>query len=146
MQELLNQSVITRVSNAVSAGTTAVDSTILDMSGFDAVVFVVCLNTVTSGSVMTLTAMENTSSSTSGATAVTNGATATITDSGGASSNGVFVSDVIRPSQRYVYANFTRTTANAAIDSIIAVQYRARNIPTTQPATVLASVTSTPEQ
>jgi hypothetical protein len=52
---------------------------------------------------------------------------------------------VVRPSKRYVFANLTRTTANATIDGIIAIQYRTRNLPVTQPATLAASALSTPE-
>ena len=33
----------------------------------------------------------------------------------------------------------------ATVDSIIALQYRAKNIPVTQPATVIASALSSPE-
>ncbi len=142
MRSMLGEAVKTRLHAAAVAAQTAINSTvILDMSGFDAACFDVLLGTVTDTCVLTVTVMENTASSTSGATAVT-GAAVSFT----ASTNTItqISIDVIRPTKRYVYVNVTRTTANAVIDGITATQYRSRAVPTTQPAT-LSSATSTPE-
>jgi hypothetical protein len=145
LKELLNQSVITQVSNGSAAGQTAVNSSVLDMSGFDGVCFIALLGTVTDASVLQLSAYENTASSTSSPTpvAVTGGATSAFTAS--TSSNSVLITDVIRPSKRYVYCTLTRTAQNAVLNNIIAIQYRARAIPVSQPASVVGSATSTPE-
>jgi hypothetical protein len=92
---------------------------------------------------MTATAKENTTNSTSGWTAVSGGATSSVTAS--TSSNTDFVVDVIRPKDRYVGVAFTRTTQNATVNAIYAVQYRTQSKPVTQPTTVIGSVISTPE-
>jgi hypothetical protein len=142
MLEILNQCAIDQISNGATAAETAVTSSVLDMSGYDGVLFIASLATVVDTSVLGLTAYENTANSTSGGTAVTNGA-ATFTASG--SSNTLLVVDVIRPKNRYLYCTLTRTTANATLNNIVAVRYRGHAAPVTQGATVLAAVTSTPE-
>jgi len=145
MQNLLKDAKITVVMNAVTAGTSEQKSSVLDMAGFDAVAFIAVFGTVTDASVITLTAYENSASSTSSPApvAVTGGATASLTAS--TSSNTFMVVDVIRPSKRYVFADITRTTQNAVINCVIAIQYRTKNKPVTQPTTLVESAISTPE-
>lgn len=143
MQELslLKGCKISRVMNAVVAGTSEQDSTVLDMTGFDAVLFIALLGDVTSGSVITLTVKENSANSTSSPTptAVTNAATAAYTAGATDADNAALIVDVVRPTKRYVFAALTRTTQNAPIDGMIAIQYRTRDIPVSLDATVLAA-------
>ncbi len=131
MKSLLNDCLITRVMNEVAAGQTEQTSTILDMSGYDSVMFILVCGTVTDASVITLTPKENTTSSTSGATAVA-GTAPTITAA--TSSDAILIVDVIRPSKRYVYADVTRTTQNCAISAVIAIQYNSHSLPVATPA------------
>jgi hypothetical protein len=115
--------------------------------GYDGVVFVALLGDVTATSVLTLTAKENTASSTSSPTptAVTDGATAAFTAGASDADNKLLVVDVIRCNKRYIFASLTRTVANAVVDGIVAIQYRARNAPITLDSSVLAAALSTPE-
>lgn len=130
---------ITRVSNAAAAAQTAINSSVLDMNGFDGVLFVALLNDSTNGCVLTLTGKENTANSTTVPAPTSTGVAATFTDVDGTSvDNNMLMIDVLNPSQRYVFANLTRTTQNCAVDGILAIQYRARSKPTTQSAGVLA--------
>ena len=63
---------ITRVVSALTASTTEVTSTILDMQGYDGVMFVVSLGgTVTDGNVTSAQIRNGTSNSTSSMTSVT---------------------------------------------------------------------------
>lgn len=145
---LLTECLITRVTNDAVAGTSDADSTVLDMTGYDGVLFVALFGDITTTAVIQLVAYENTASSTSSPapTLVTGGATAPLTCGATAQDNGMLVVDVIRPSMRYVFARVHRTTANAVIDGVLAIQYRGKTPPPiTQGATVLASITSTPE-
>jgi hypothetical protein len=143
---MLKDCKITRVLNSVTAGTSAQNTSVLDMSGWDGVLFVALLGDVTSGSVLTLTAYENTANSTSSPTptAVTGGATSAVTAGASDADNLALIVDVNRPSKQYVYAALTRTTQNAVIDGVVAIQYKGRTAPVTQGATVLASALSTP--
>lgn len=136
---LLNEVKITRVANAAAAAQTEVLSSVLDMQGYDGVMFVALLGDITATSVLTLTAKGNTASSTSSPTPVTQVATAAFTAGASDADNKVLVVDVFDPALRYVFASLTRTTANAVVDGIIAIQYTAELRPTTKDASVLAS-------
>ena len=141
---LINEVKLSVVATSQAAGQTEVDTSILDMAGYDSVMFIALLGTVSAGSVLTLTAEQNTANSTSGMAAIVDATTgtnaaATVTDVGGATSNGALVVDVYRPQDEFVRAALTRTTANAAVNGIVALQYNAKKRPTVQDATVMAS-------
>lgn len=138
MYQLTEDVVIQKVSNGATAGTTEVDSSIVDMSGWDGCCFIVDLATVVDASVLTLNVQENSANSTSGMATIT-GATATFTAS--TSSNKTLIVDVIKPSKRYVRAQFTRTAQNATVNTILCVLYRARSRPTSADASALAQTT-----
>lgn len=129
---------ITVISAAAAAGTTEVDSSIIDMAGFDGVVFVAVTGALTINSVITLTAQENTANSTSGMAAITGGATPAYTALGTETLN-TFIVDIFRPIQRYLRVALTRTAANTVVNSIIAIQYHGTKLPPALDATVLAS-------
>lgn len=151
-----------RVSNAVAASQTTLNTGIVDMGapqavgGFDAVCFLVALNTMVATSALTATVQDNSLNQTAGMTAVTastasiyqsNSANATVvqsasnagivfTDVGGLSSNQIFLVDCLLPQQRYVRLNITIATANAAFDGIFAILYRTKFKPVTQDPTL----------
>ena len=136
---LTNDVKITVVSPAAVAATTEILSDVLDMQGYEGVMFVALTGDVTVNSVLTLTAKGNTASSTSSPTPVTQKATAAYTATASDADSKAIVVDVFRPTMRYVFASLTRTAANAVIGGIIAIQYQARNKPTTNDASVIAS-------
>ncbi len=126
----------TAVLHYFAAGTTTRTSTIIDMSDFDGVLFVLHLGTVTDGSVILMTIKENTANSTSSPTPISpTGLTAGVT--GATSSNTLLIADIYRPLLRYVFAVVTITTQNCEILGITAHQYGARIIPVTQDATTV---------
>jgi hypothetical protein len=137
---------VTRVANSAVAATTDVTSSVLDMSGFDGVMFVALLGDVTNTSVLALTAKQNTANSTSSPTptAITGGATAPFTADTTSGDNKALLVDVYRPQNQYVFAVLSRGTANAVVDGIIAIQYDSRVKPTTQDAAVIASAFAAP--
>jgi hypothetical protein len=127
---------VTRLMNSVAAGTSDTQSgTILDMAGFDGVVFVTALGTVTSTAVTTCQVQGNTANSTTGMVTLTG--TSSQTDSGGANSNKLCIVGVYRPVKRYLRPQVVRATANAAIDGVFAIQYTGRTQPTVNGSTVL---------
>lgn len=130
---------ITVVAAAATAAQTAVTSDVLDMSGYDGVMFIALTGDVTATSVLTLTAKANSANSTSSPTPVTQKATDAFTAGASDADSKALVVDVYRPTLRYVFAELTRTTANAVVGGIIAIQYSAANKPTTQAASVIAS-------
>ena len=125
---LLTDTKIIRVLNAVAAGVTQQTSSIVDTAGFDGVMFVALLNTVTSGAVLSLQAQDNSLNQSGGMANVGNGATATLTDAG-TNSNKTMILDIIAPGQRYVQCLLNRTTQNVTVDGMLAILYRGKGKP-----------------
>lgn len=129
---------VTVVEAAAAAAQTELVSDVLDMTGYDGVMFIALTGDVTSTSVLTLTAKGNSANSVSSPTPVTQNA-ATFTAGASDADSKVLLVDVYDPALRYIFASLTRTTADAVVGGIIAIQYSADYRPTTQDATVIAS-------
>ncbi len=115
-----------------SANNTDGNTAILDMSGFDGVIFITPVTTATTGSVVTLTVEANTANSDSGMAAIT-GAAATKTSP----ANGtLLVVDVYRPLKRYVQGVITSATQVATFDATIAIQYSGSKMPISEATTI----------
>lgn len=138
MNFLKNMKVV-RVANAAAAAQTAVDTAVLDTSGYDSVCFIAVLGDVTATSVLTLTGKTNTASSTSSPAPTSLATTVTYTAAASDADNKMMILDLHKPRQRYVFATLTRTTANAVVDGIFAILYNAHLCPVTVDGTVLAS-------
>ncbi|KAF0097824.1 MAG: hypothetical protein FD144_4773 [Rhodospirillaceae bacterium] len=136
---LLNDVKITRVAIAAVAAQTDIDGDILDMAGYEGVVFIAKLGDVTDTSALELLAQQNDANSTSGMASLAGSAAFTA----GASSadDMLLVLDVYRPRERYVRPKLKRGTANAVVSGIVAIQYGARKLPQSQGSTVVASAT-----
>lgn len=132
MPQLSNHTKITRVLNAVAAGTSTQTSSAIDMAGFDGVRFIVSLGAVTSTGVPAVKASDcdTTGGSYNDILGSLGTAYTASTDD-----NKVWVIDIFRPTHRFVKCIVTRATANAVIDGIIAEQYGARFQPKTDDAT-----------
>lgn len=129
---------VTVVEAAAAAAQTELVSDVLDMTGYDGVMFIALTGDVTATSVLTLTAKGNSANSVSSPTPVTQKAAAFTAGASDADSK-VLLVDVYDPALRYIFASLTRTTADAVVGGIIAIQYSADYRPTTQDATVIAS-------
>lgn len=136
---LLKNVKVAYVAGAAVAAQTEVLSTVLDMTGYDGVMFIALLGDVTATSVLTLTAKGNTASSTSSPTPVTQKATSAFTAGASDADSAALIVDVYDPAMRYMFASLTRTVANAVVNGIVAIQYKAEYRPTTQDATVIAN-------
>jgi hypothetical protein len=130
---------IVRVSNKVAAGTSSVDSSRADMTGFDSVIFLAAVDTSLTTATLQLIAKSNAADSTSSSTTEVTGTT--ITDSGGNQANQDFAITVHRPQNRYAYVTAVRGVANLALNAIYAILFNASKgpLPVTQPATVSAN-------
>lgn len=134
---LLKNVKVTRVANAASAATTDVNGSILDMQGFDGVMFIALTGDVTDTSALALKCEQNTANSTSGMAELTG--SASFTAGASTADNKALVLDVFKPRERYVRAVLERGTANAVVDGIIAIQYGSMSRPTTQDSSVIVS-------
>ena len=136
---LLNDVKITVVSAAAAAAQTAIESDILDMAGYEGVLFLAMLGDVADTCVLGLAAQQNTANSGTGMATLSG--SSTFTAGATSADSKVLALDVYRPRERYVRAYLTRTTANAVIGGIIAIQYGAAKKPTSQHASVIDSDT-----
>lgn len=125
------------VEAAAAAAQTALDSDVLDMSLFDQATFIALLGDVSDGSVLTLTLFHGDVADGSDAVATTLAATFTAGASN-ADSKALAIS-VRWPLKRYCRARLTRTTANAVVGGIIAIQSEPKYAPVSHDATVIDS-------
>lgn len=122
------------------AAQTDLDGTVIDMGaegGFNAVAFIAYLGDVAATSAIELQCQgsdaANGSSPSLEATSGTKTAGASDCD------DKFVILDVIKPAKRYVFSRLKRGTANAAVNSVVAVLYKANNLPVVQPADVVQS-------
>lgn len=128
------------VAAAAAAAQTDVASDILDMEGFDSVMFLALMGDVTSGSVLELAVQQNSVNSTSGMAEINSSGVFT---AGAADADSKLLkADTKRVKEQFVRAVLSRGTQNAVVGGIIAIRYNARNIPTTDGATVIAAGTA----
>lgn len=111
---------ITKVQDHTATGTSAVNSSSVDMLGYDAVLFITSFGTAAAGN--TVEVSQSSDDSTFVDLAGTN-------TSSGTSDEDVYV-DVVRPTKRYVRAEVARGTSST-LESIYAIQYKARSLPIT---------------
>ena len=140
MQNLNSDVKVTRVMNAVAAGTTDQNSSSVDMAGHDGVRFIALLGALTATQVTRVKAQQSSDDGVADAWAdLTGTQTAAMDD---ADDDQCVVLEVHRPRERYVRLVVERGTANAVIDAVVAEQYGAREKPVTHDtSTVQASET-----
>lgn len=135
MPNKLTTTKTTRIINATAAGTSVITpSTGVDMQGFDGVLFIASLGTLTAGQVTSLGAGD---SLTNGSFVAISGiVTGNMADG---DSNKCLVLDVYRPQKRFITPILNRATQNAVIDGVVAIQYAGKKGPTVQDSTVSKS-------
>lgn len=118
--EYASEGDLVTVDDPTTAGTTAVDSTGADMTGYDAVRFIVKIGTAAANN----TAKVQESVDNSVWTDVTSGSVAS-------GANKTLILDRFRPAKRYARVEVTRGTSTT-VDAIVTQRYRPRVKPTTQ--------------
>jgi hypothetical protein len=113
---LLHDTKITKVKDAQAAGTSAINSTSVDMAGYDSACFIVSPGTITSGAVTSINLAQSSDNVTFNDLL---GSGITIADD---DDNQTFALEVVKPSQRYVRLEVARATQNAVIGDIYCIQ------------------------
>ncbi len=134
---LLKNVKVTRVKNAVAAGTAEVDSSIIDMTGFDGVMFAILLGAVVDAANLNAKAQSNALNQTGGMADISGAATGVTALTSAANGNTVVLLDVYRPPNEFVRAVLLPTTQNVAFDGVLAIQYKAHKKPTIHDATTV---------
>ena len=124
---------MTRVSNAVAAGTTDINGAVIDMQNFEGCLFQVLFGAITSGAVTSIKAQQGDQSDLSDATDLATTGVAVADDD----DNQIFWLDIYRPTKRYIRLVVDRATQDAVIDGIVAMQYGGRVAPTTHDASTI---------
>jgi hypothetical protein len=125
-----------RVLNAVAAGTTDQNSSVVDTAGYEAVRFVALFGALTASQVTSVKVQQGALSDGSDMADLEGTSTGPLAD---ADSNKALIVEVVRPRERYVRLVVDRGTANAVIDGVIAELYQPRVMPITQDTTVSAA-------
>ena len=123
---IVGYSKLVRTINATAAGTTAVNGSAIDMSGWDGISFIAAFGTLTATQVTSLKAQGGAASNLSDAADLAGTSTGTMADG---DSNKALALDVYRPRQRYIRVVVVRGTANAVVDGVVAILYRGRQLP-----------------
>jgi hypothetical protein len=119
-----------------AANNTDSNSDILDMTGFDGVVFIAPIEDSVSGGVATLKAEQDVANADAGMALIT-GASAAATSAANDDLNGkILVLDVYKPQERYVQGVRVSATQNIAFGTLIAIQYNGRFKPPTEHASI----------
>ena len=135
--EQQNKQKIVRVLNATAAGTTDVNCTGVDMTGFSSVEFVAAFGTLTANQVTTLKAQQSDDDASADDYSDLTGTQTTALDDD--DDNDLARLEVIRPLKRYVRCVVERGTANAVIDGVIAILSNPAEADITQDATVVVN-------
>ena len=131
---LLDDIAVDRLSNAVAAGSTDSNGSGVSLAGYDGVLFIALLGTLTANQVTSLKAQQSSDDGSSDAYTDIEGSSTDPMDD--ADSNKLLLLDVFRPQEEYVRPVVERATANAVIDGVIAIRYRAKDRPVTQGADI----------
>lgn len=117
---------------AGAAGTSDINGTTLDMSGFDGVLMVVTFGAITGSAVTSIKAQQGAASTLSDAADLT-GTAQTVADT---DDEKTFYIDLYKPTERYVRLVVDRGTQNAVVASAEYIQYGAKVAPTTHGSNV----------
>ena len=136
MNGLIDNLEIRFVGALVAAGSSIDNnSTIIDMAGFESVMFVTTITDSVSGGVAAMEIQSNTVNSDSGMTAVS-GTSSTVTSGGNDDLNSTLLASELRkPANRFVQATRSSATANIAYGQVFAILKPLR-LPAEQGATV----------
>jgi predicted cobalt transporter CbtA len=138
-RSILQNCEIIRVANATAAGTSDINGTVVDMQGFAGVICIAALGALTATQVTKLIAESSTVIDGSGDAFAQIATTTAAADADGTK---LFVLEVWAPRERFIRFTVDRGTANAVLDSLVVIKYRAQIVPTTQGSTVAASATA----
>ncbi len=111
--------------SARAAGQTAINGAVLDMQGYEGVVAVVEMGTIAATAVTSIKWQQSDTTDFSDL----EGTGIDIADD---DDNEIFVSELYKPTKRYVRVVVDRGTANAALRAATYIQYKARTAPVTQ--------------
>ena len=120
MINLVKHAKLTRISNAAAAGVTTIDTSAVDMKGFDSVSFLVGFGTIVAGAATSIKVQQSNDSGGSPDTFDDlAGTSVTIADT---DDNKIAAVEIARPQKRYLRVRILRATQNSTVDFVLAMQ------------------------
>jgi len=119
-----------------AASSTDSNTDILDMSGYDGVVFIVPITASAATGVATLTVEQSDDNADTNMAATTLAPTYTCTTNDDLN-NKLLVADCYKPTGRYVQANLVSAEANIAFGNVIAILYKSSKGPISKHSSIL---------
>lgn len=142
IQSLVKNAKFSKLKARAAAGTTdQTPAAAVDMAGFDSVAFIFSTGDGTSGTVLELQVYKVATDAVTGGTEVTTDDVTYTSTSATDADNKLMIADVCRwdGNYRYAYCTAVIDTQNCESDGLYAIQYNAKDVPVTQPASVLDS-------
>jgi hypothetical protein len=141
MQNLGKNIQIDQVLGYFAAGTTAKSSAILDMSGYDGVIFVAGVGTIIEDGTIHLQVEQDEVNAAGGMAALAGTAAYTVLAADALKTQSCLWVDVYRPGKQFVRATLTPAVQNAVILGVIAIRYSGIKRPEVPTSTVLKATT-----
>ena len=145
MSNLFGTIKVDQILGYYAAGTTKRTSSIIDMSGWEGVVFVASLGTTIENGTVLVGIEQNTANTTSGMAGVAGTAAHTITAANAALTSSCIVVDVHKPRERYLQCFITPAVQNAVILGIVAIRYNGSEVPDVS-GPILATILASPAE
>lgn len=123
---LLKNVKVDQILGYYAAGTTARTSDIIDMAGYDGVLFVAGFGTLIENGTLNVQVLQNDSNTTVGMAAVSGTAAHTVTAANAALTKSAIVVDVYKPQERYLEVTVTPAVQNAVILGVTAIRYKGK--------------------
>ena len=123
-----------------AAGVTKRTSTIIDMSGFEGVIFIAALGTILENGTLDVFVEQNPVNSGTGMARVAGQTVYTVTAADALKTQSYIARDIYQPEERYLQCNITPAVANAVILGITAIRYCMRKAPSVQAANCLQAI------
>lgn len=143
---MLNNVKIDQVLGYYAAGTTKRVSDILDMSGYDGVLFVASLGTTIENGTVDVFVEQDIANATTNMARLATTTVHTITAANAALGKSAIVVDVFKPREQYVQCNITPAVSNAVILGIVAIRYKGHLAPVVNDSLVKSTRLVSPAQ
>jgi len=129
MSNLSKNVAVDQILGYYAAGTTKRTSSIIDMKGYEGVMFVAGLGTIIENGTLDVYVEQHSLNQTSGMARLATTTVHTVTAANAALTQSAIVVDVCRPTERYLQINITPATQNAVILGVTAIRYRGKLAP-----------------
>jgi len=123
---LLKNVKVDQILGYFAAGTTAKTSSIIDMQGYDGVLFVAGFGTLLETGTLNVQVLQDTDSAGGTMAAVAGTAAYTVTAADALLTHSAIAVDVYKPQKRYLEVTVTPAVANAVILGVVAIRYKGK--------------------